>query len=335
MKKALFILVALISLASSAKAQLSVYADGQVGVGTVSAEAPVSAFSVNGGMNGYGASVKGTERGVYGVSNGQYLKWSYGVYGESDCKDADFQNGVKGIAVSRYPLQKHRTYGVMGIAGNATSGWNYGVFGQLNGTANGAGVYGTNTSGENGSRVDGRYAGYFNGDTKVNGNLTVTGTINGVWLNTVSANAVSAQSGDFSGGSVAEKLANLSAVSYYAETAKASYAVATYSSDTASAALPVAKAQSLVDERIHYGLNVEQLKDAFPDLVYEQEDGTVGVNYMEMIPILVEAVNRLSAEVRVLKASVAHADGTGTSTTTTVKLGADGKVLGTKRAISK
>ena len=60
MKKALFILVALIGLASSAKAQLSVYADGHVGVGTASAEAPVSAFSVNGGMNGYGASVKGT-----------------------------------------------------------------------------------------------------------------------------------------------------------------------------------------------------------------------------------------------------------------------------------
>ncbi len=334
MKRKMFLLLALASFAGSAKAQLSVYADGQVGVGTASAEAPVSPFAVNGGMKGYGASVKGAERGVYGVSNGQYLNWSYGVYGESGCKDADFQNGVMGIAVSRYPLQKYRTYGVMGIAGNATSGWNYGVFGQLNGTANGAGVYGTNTSDENGSRVDGRYAGYFNGDTKVNGNLSVTGSIKGVWLNTVSNNAVSAQSGDFGGGSVAEKLANLSAVSYYEETTKGNNELATYSSDTASTVSPVAKAQSLGDERMHYGLNVEQLKDAFPDLVYEQADGTVGVNYMELIPILVEAVNRLSAEVRVLKASVAHSDGTGTSPTA-VKLSADGKVIGTKRAITK
>lgn len=327
-------LVALIGFACSAMAQLSVYAEGQVGVGTVSSEAPASAFSVNGGMDGFGASVKGPERGVYGVSNGQYLGWSYGVYGESGCKSAAFQNGVLGIAVSKYPLMKYRTYGVMGIAGNATDGWNYGVFGQLNGTANGAGVYGTSTKGENGSKVDGRYAGYFNGDTKVNGNLTVTGSINGVWLNTVSSNAVSAQSDELESRSVAEKVAKLSAVSYYEEVVIANRNVAVVSSDTASAATTVAKVQRLGEDRLHYGLNIDQLKDVFPDLVYEQEDGSVGVNYIEMIPILVDAVNRLSAEVKALKVGAAYADGA-VSTSTTVSLSADGKVIGTKRATTK
>ena len=122
MKKKCLLLATFFCVASNAMAQLSVYAEGQVGVGTASSEAPTSAFSVNGGMQGYAASVKGSERGVYGVSNGQYLNWSYGVYGESGCKSADFQNGVMGIAVSRYPLGKYKTYGVMGIAGNATDG---------------------------------------------------------------------------------------------------------------------------------------------------------------------------------------------------------------------
>ena len=208
------------------------------------------------------------------------------------------------------------------------------MFGQLNGTANGAGVYGTSTSGESGSRVDGRYAGYFNGDTKVNGDLTVTGSVKGVLLNAVSSHAVSTQANEFGGSSVAEKLAGVSAVSYYEETAKDGNDVATLSSDTASAATPAAATQSLGADRLHHGLNIEQLKDAFPELVYEQADGTVGVNYMEMIPILVEAINRLSAEVRVLKAGGTCADGAGTNSTT-VKLSADGKVIGSKRTITK
>lgn len=334
MKKKIFMLVALVGFTSSAMAQLSVYAEGQVGVGNASSEAPASAFSVNGGMSGYGASVKGSERGIYGVSNGQYQKWSYGVYGESNCKNAVFQNGVLGVAVIGKPQETGRTYGVMGIAGNATKGWNYGVFGQLNGTANGAGVYGTNNDDENGSCVDGRYAGYFNGDTKVRGNLTVTGVINGVLLNAVSSNAVSTQSADFAGSSAVEKLGKLLTVNYYEDVAKNGQDVAALSSDTASTVSPVAVTQSLGEDRMHYGLNIEQLKDAFPELVYEQADGTVGVNYMEMIPILVEAINRLSAEVRVLKAGGAYAEGTGANSTT-VKLSADGKVIGTKRTLTK
>ena len=256
------------------------------------------------------------------------------MYGESNCKNAAFQNGVLGIAFIGKPQEKGRTYGVMGIASNATDGWNYGVFGQLNGTANGAGVYGTSTKGENGSCVDGRYAGYFNGDTKVNGDLTVTGAIKGALLHAVPSNAASTQAVDFGGNSAVDKLAGLSTVGYYEDAAKDSRDAAVLSSDTAIAVTPVAATQSLGEDRLHYGLNIEQLKDAFPELVYEQADGTVGVNYMEMIPILVEAINRLSAEVRVLKAGGTYADGTGANSTT-VKLSADGKMIGTKRTITK
>lgn len=336
MKKYLFVISVLAFNALNAKAQLSVYSNGYVGVGTSSSTTPVSTFSVKGGKAGYEASVIGSKRGVFGESNGQYLNWSYGVYGISNCSSASFQNGVSGIAVISSPQSSCRTYGVMGLAGNATSGWNYGVFGQLNGTNNGAGVYGTATNGENGTSVDGRYAGYFNGATKVNGNLTVTGSISGVLLNQVSNSISSNLSYESERGFAMDRLSRLSATCYYAETTERQADLAQNSSDTISIDTPINEIQVLSSDRLHYGLNIEQLKEVFPELIYEQKDGTIGVNYLELIPILVQAINNLSTEVKVLKAGGSYPySESSASSSTAVILSTDGKIIGTKRAISK
>ena len=53
----------------------------------------------------------------------------------------------------------------------------------------------------------------------------------------------------------------------------------------------------------HYALDAEQLESLFPDLVYEQEDGTKAINYIEMIPLLVQSISELSAEVARLTGS--------------------------------
>ena len=55
--------------------------------------------------------------------------------------------------------------------------------------------------------------------------------------------------------------------------------------------------------RRHYGLDADQLEEVFPDLVYEDEDGTKSINYVEMVPILVQAINELSAKVEALESS--------------------------------
>lgn len=336
MKKFLLSISILAIIANNANAQLSVYSNGYVGVATSSSTTPVSTFSVKGGKTGYDASVLGTLRGIYGESNGQYLNWSYGVYGISNCHTASFQNGVSGIALISSPQSSSRTYGVMGLAGNATNGWNYGVFGQLNGTNNGAGVYGTATNGENGTSVDGRYAGYFNGPTKVNGNLTVTGSISGVLLNQVSnTTIVSNNSNEYERASLTDKLSKLSTTCYFTKESEREKLIEN-ASDTMAVVTPVNKIQALSAERIHYGLDVDQLKDAFPELVYEQEDGTVSVNYMEIIPILVQAINNLTTEVKILRKEGAYSasDGSG-SRTTAIMMSTDGKVIGTKRVVSK
>ena len=55
-------------------------------------------------------------------------------------------------------------------------------------------------------------------------------------------------------------------------------------------------------EKQHYGLSADQLEEVFPDLVYEQEDGTKSINYVEMVPILVQAINELKGEIEELRA---------------------------------
>lgn len=337
MKKFLFLLSVLAFVTGNANAQLSVYPNGNVGIASPKSTLMTSTFFVKSGKTGYEIATLGTKRGICGESNGEYLNWSYGLNGKSNCKSASFLCGVSGLAIIPTAQSSSRTYGVMGLAGNATSGWNYGVFGQLDGTNYGAGVYGTATKGENGAYVDGRYAGYFNGATKVKGNLTVTGSISGVLLSRApSAAKVSNFSYEYEKSAVTDKLSALSATCYYAEAPVRQAPAMESGSDTTSVAMPVSEIQALSADRPHYGLDIDQLKESFPELVYEQEDGTVGVNYLELIPILVQAINNLSAEVRILKTGGSYPNSeSSTSGTTAVILNADGKVIGAKRAVSK
>ncbi len=337
MKKFVLIISILAFITNHANAQLSVHSSGKVGVAMLSPSDTISSFAVKGGASGYEASVWGTQRGIYGEARGHYQNWVYGVYGKTNSNTGNYFCGVSGIAYLPSPQMTGRTYGVYGIAGNASNGWNYGVYGQLNGTNNGAGVYGTATNGENGTQVDGRYAGYFNGATKVKGDLTVTGSISGVFLNQApNANSVSSISGEFEKVSITDKLSRLSATQYYTEASTRQTEILENTSDTVCAIAPINEIEVLSAERTHYGLDIEQLKETFPELVYEQKNGTVGINYMELIPILVQAINNLSAEVRILKASASNSGSErSASTTTSVMLSTDGKIIGTKRTVSK
>ena len=337
MKKVLFVISVLAFLSNNANAQLSVHSSGKVGVAMLSPSDTISTFAVKGGASGYEASVWGTQRGIYGEALGQYQNWAYGVYGKTSTDAANYLCGVSGIAYLSSPQMTGRTYGLYGLAGNASNGWNYGVYGQLNGSKNGAGIYGTATSGEHGTQVDGRYAGYFNGATKIKGDLTVTGSISGVLLNqTSNSYTVSNISEEFEKVSITDKLSRLSATQYYAEASTRQTEILENTSDTVCAIAPINEIEVLSAERTHYGLDIEQLKETFPELVYEQKNGTVGINYMELIPILVQAINNLSAEVRILKASASNSGSErSASTTTSVMLSTDGKVIGTKRTVSK
>ena len=51
----------------------------------------------------------------------------------------------------------------------------------------------------------------------------------------------------------------------------------------------------------HYGLSAQELQQIYPDLVYEGQDGYLGVNYVELVPILIRSIQELKAELDEMK----------------------------------
>ena len=62
-----------------------------------------------------------------------------------------------------------------------------------------------------------------------------------------------------------------------------------------------AKDAPLQKTKVSYGLAADQLKEVYPNLVIEDEYGNVSINYVEMIPLLVQSINELNAKIAELE----------------------------------
>jgi len=302
MKKILTLLFALSAI--NGHSQIVVDSLGKISIGTSSS--PLSMISIN--CEGFANSkmcISGEEYGLRAIHSGS-SKWGDGVFAESYTKSTTFAVGLRAVAKNEESKSSGRTYGVFADAGNATDGWNYALYGRLSGTNNGAAVYGTTTDWENGIYIDDSYAGYFNGKTKVAGDLTVTGSIYGVVLGNSSSEEASAKSfnNKDSETSYTDKIRNLKVSSYFIDGEEVANAKPVISGDTIANEREVGKIETQVLEKMHYGLNADQLKEAFPDLVYENEDGTSAINYMEMVPILVQTINELNNRIKDLESMI-------------------------------
>lgn len=56
-------------------------------------------------------------------------------------------------------------------------------------------------------------------------------------------------------------------------------------------------------DRIHYGLLAQEVKELYPELVHEDGDGVMSINYIEIIPLLIQSVQDLSEKVSALSSS--------------------------------
>ena len=169
--------------------------------------------------------------------------------------------GIYGYAV-RNPDLSMFTAGVAGIA-------HY---------RGGIGVYGGINSPMNTLAVNAKYAGYFSGTTKVSGTLLAnTVVINGDTVNIDNIQSLSQET--------TNRLAQLRPVAY------------SYKPD--SMWKYDEKMQSEM-EGTHYGFIAQDVKKVLPELVYERE-GELSINYIEMIPILLQEIKRLTIEVEELK----------------------------------
>ena len=200
-----------------------------------------------------------------------------------------------------------QTIGVMGYAGLGNSGRLFGVVGGIKSGYSGAGVYGTTGSSIYGNTLTGAYAGYFLGATCVNGSLTATEVITPSDIN-LKENVVSVSEEESS----LENLMEMNVIKYNykprAYTPMTEDEQSLYEDKEAAA-----KAEELAKQEIqrmaeqkHYGLSAQELQKIYPDLVRESQDGTLGVNYVELVPILIRSIQELKQELDAVKGSGAR-----------------------------
>ena len=196
-----------------------------------------------------------------------------------------------------------------GVLGDAYAGslCNYGIMGYANPLKPGAGVFGS--AYYTWAVPDQLYAGLFWGPTKVIGELTVSGTINGIVLGpSATPNMrLSVSSPLPTSQSICSLLNGLATNTFYLEKSKdqSMEIVNTSLFDHDDIDLASQKDFNLKEKQVyskqHYGLSADQLEEVFPDLVYEDENGNKSINYVEMVPVLVQAINELSAKVAALE----------------------------------
>ena len=206
----------------------------------------------------------------------------------------DVQIAVFGNAVRSQPLNELRSYGFYGIAGNCTPGYNYGVCGELRGNNHGAGVFGTTANSV--PQINGKYAGYFYGDTYVTGTLTA-GNITTLSDARYKSNIQQINS------SALSKIAALNPVQYTMLSGNAIALANTEQSDTCTMTMTTSNEDLTRANQIHYGLLAQEVKELYPELVHEDAAGVMSINYMELIPLLIQAVQDLSEQVSALSNS--------------------------------
>lgn len=286
-----------------AQAQLKVCENGNVSIQT--SETPISTLSIGYTGNEYfSLATTGIWSAIYGRRTGVPTeslvpsnRWTYGVAGSNIPNGRLFYVGVKGSAyVSGSALGTGRAYGIFGEAGNSTTGYNYGVYGQLNGSQNGAAIFGTLNP--NDAQVTGRYAGYFAGDIKVTGSIYGTLLSASASSNTISAQTALATDAATANSSVTSKLTQLSPVQY---NLSLPVMTASVDGDTATTVHTMSAMEIQHFQKPHYGLVASELKEIMPELVYEGQNGELSINYIEMIPLLVESIKELKAEIATLQ----------------------------------
>lgn len=264
--------------AMNASAQLTVYHNSNVNIGS---EQPTSNVSLSVGNVAYSDTTYHVSLGLHNPASGCY------------------NIGGEGVAYSPTTRNTGRAFGLRGVAGNCTSGYNFGVLGALQGSQAGAAIFGTTSGKTLGLRVDERYAGYFDGNVKV------TGSLQGNVVNSAEVNAKSTQTLRPIN-SALDGIASANPFMYIVRTQVPGIGTGVVP-DSATLTGTVAPTSDPVVSfgKSYYALDVNAVKQRFPALIIKDAQGNEYVNYTQLVPILVQAITELKTELDDLKEAVA------------------------------
>ena len=226
------------------------------------------------------------------------------IYGRANIFDspvsgADNAIGIYGTA----------TGGVIncGVKGVSISGLgSYGVYGGLgeSGFGYGAAIYGTIYSTP--KIFDNRYAGFFDGPVAITSGLYLKGgTHTYFWTQDLDDVTPMGINSAETGPSISNQMSSLQLALYEDEDTSA----LTMQTNDLRGNIAQFTGKDLASN-VHYGLSAEQLEKVFPNLVVDDGQGNKFINYIEMVPLLVQAINELSAEVTILRQELGVQDPT-------------------------
>ena len=305
--KRITISILLCSLVLSSNAQFKVQSDGKVAIHTTSTA--LSPISINGAGNAayyIYCNNTGSKSGVYFSASASNSNTT--LYGGQFISAAATQTiGLRGAASNGSTC-----IGVLGNGGTGTK--SIGTLGTIsqNYVNYGAAIYGS-VYGDYGSALSAgdKYAGFFYGNIKVTGSIVAGTAIQGTLLGEASSEYSSSSTRQtLQQGSVLERLSGLNATSFQKKRPEVPEETTFIDEPNAEPIDMAEKSQAdIINEqfydRSHFALDANRLEEAFPDLVYVNKDGSKVINYMEMIPLLVQSINELSYEITELKHNAA------------------------------
>lgn len=296
MKKLFIFLVLTTCIILTINAQLKVFTNGNVGIDATN---PVSRFSIASDGNTsakafiYNSSTAPSSRALQTYQKPAASGWCYGLM--SLIENGSGGSKLVGIYGSSYrgsTATNDRNYGVCAYAGNGVNGYNYAVRAQLQGGRNGAAIFAI-TTGDDVDVAD-KYAGYFVGKVKIVGDA---------WANSWNLNSDSRLKKDLrnlDSDNIA-KLMQIQGVKYKLKHPSERDDFYLTISDTANIELLKSNIDSPEFTKDRIGLIAQDIQKIFPELVEADGNGYLGLDYMGLIPVLVEAIKELQAEIEILQ----------------------------------
>lgn len=289
--KSTIISILFLGLLISANAQIKVATNNNVGIASTN---PLSILSVNSEGNSlynahfYGSGTERTAR--FYRENPTGTNYNYNLVASLGGISTGFKNVALLASIYQSPPHNKRTFGLYARGGNGYNGYNYAVLGSLWGERNGAGIVGSIGTEP---YIDGRYAGFFSGDVKISDDLYVSDEL---WVNGIEVTSdirlksdvkmLKSENGEKSNLS---NLLELNPIEYKL----ISQEIDLPESDTLVINESVARSlpeYNTDTTKVHFGLSAQELQQIYPELVSESKDGYLAVNYIGLIPILIEGV---------------------------------------------
>ncbi|HUX56496.1 MAG TPA: tail fiber domain-containing protein [Bacteroidales bacterium] len=272
-------------------------------MGINQATTPASRFVINHvGSNTYQAYIYNPNISISGGALGVMTEMGSGssyhirsITATTNIGSNNYLYGIKTSAFSTTAYSSGRTYGIYAQAGNATSGYNYGVYGYLLGSNNGVAVFGT-TSGD--VVLSQKWAGYFKGDTKVEGTL---------WVNSTPYTSDEKFKINISSLESSETISNILKINPIKYNLK-QFEVSSSGGDTIKVSKYYDESSQLF-VKAKYGVIAQELQEIYPDLVYTDGEGNLGVDYIELVPILIKAVQVQQRNIEALEIRINQLSG--------------------------